>query len=160
MSKRYPGGFLTGDEPTVNQQEADGIWTLDQQAVYKGQNEWPLNRLLAERSLRFNSADSTYLNWTPAQAGNRRIWTWSSWVKRSYPDGISNSQNRMLFSAQSGTPWFQMGFEFFDSGVGNIDITFSAGVSALYHQFRRGAGAGRRAEGDDAGGRDLSGVAL
>jgi hypothetical protein len=35
------------------------------------------------RSLRFNSADSAYLNRTPASAGNRRTWTWSAWVKRS-----------------------------------------------------------------------------
>jgi hypothetical protein len=36
-----------------------------------------------ERSLRFNSADSAYLNRTPASAGNRKTWTWSAWVKRS-----------------------------------------------------------------------------
>jgi hypothetical protein len=36
-----------------------------------------------ERSLRFNSADSTYLNRTPASDGNRKTWTWSGWVKRS-----------------------------------------------------------------------------
>ena len=34
-----------------------------------------------ERSLRFNSADSAYLNRTPASAGNRRTWTWSAWTK-------------------------------------------------------------------------------
>ena len=36
-----------------------------------------------ERSLRFNSADSAYLNRTPSSAGNRRTWTWSGWVKRA-----------------------------------------------------------------------------
>jgi hypothetical protein len=36
-----------------------------------------------ERSLRFNSADSAYLNRTPAGAGNRTTWTWSGWVKRA-----------------------------------------------------------------------------
>lgn len=35
------------------------------------------------RSLRFNSADSAYLNRTPGTAGNRKTWTWSWWVKRS-----------------------------------------------------------------------------
>jgi len=35
------------------------------------------------RSLRFNSADTAYLNRTPATATNRRTWTWSAWVKRS-----------------------------------------------------------------------------
>jgi hypothetical protein len=33
------------------------------------------------RSLRFNSADSAYLNRTPASAGNRRTATWSGWIK-------------------------------------------------------------------------------
>jgi len=36
-----------------------------------------------ERSLRFNSADSAYLNRTPGSASNRKTWTWSGWVKRS-----------------------------------------------------------------------------
>jgi len=36
-----------------------------------------------ERSLRFNSADSAYLNRTPASAGNRKTWTYSVWLKRS-----------------------------------------------------------------------------
>ena len=35
------------------------------------------------RSLRFNTADSAYLNRTPAGAGNRTTWTWSGWIKRS-----------------------------------------------------------------------------
>jgi hypothetical protein len=35
------------------------------------------------RSLRFNSADSSYLSRTPAIVGNRKTWTWSGWVKRS-----------------------------------------------------------------------------
>ena len=34
------------------------------------------------RSLRFNSADSAYLNRTPASAGNRKTWTWAGWVKK------------------------------------------------------------------------------
>jgi hypothetical protein len=36
-----------------------------------------------ERSLRFNSADSAYLNRTPSSAGNRKTWTWSGWVKKN-----------------------------------------------------------------------------
>ena len=42
------------------------------------------------RSLRFNSADSAYLNRTPSSAGNRKTWTWSAWVKRS---GIGANDN-------------------------------------------------------------------
>ena len=36
-----------------------------------------------DRSLRFNSGDTSYLNRTPSSASNRRTWTWSAWVKRS-----------------------------------------------------------------------------
>ena len=36
-----------------------------------------------ERSLRFNSADSSYLSRTPGSASDRRTFTWSGWVKRS-----------------------------------------------------------------------------
>ena len=36
-----------------------------------------------ERSLRFNSGDSSFLSRTPSAAGNRKTWTWSGWVKRS-----------------------------------------------------------------------------
>ena len=44
------------------------------------------------RSLRFNSADSTYLNRTPASASNRRTFTFSAWVKRSFVGtGADNS---------------------------------------------------------------------
>ena len=37
-----------------------------------------------DQSLRFNDDDSAYLSWTPSSAGNRRTWTWSGWVKRSW----------------------------------------------------------------------------
>ena len=37
---------------------------------------------LLNRSLRFRSSASAYLNRTPATAGNRQTWTWSGWVKR------------------------------------------------------------------------------
>jgi hypothetical protein len=48
-----------------------------------------------EQSLRFNSADSAYLNRTPASAGNRKTWTWSGWVKRCAFGSVDNC----LFSA-------------------------------------------------------------
>jgi len=51
-----------------------------------------------ERSLRFNSADSAYLNRTPASAGNRKTWTWSGWVKRSK---ISDTNIQTLLSTAS-----------------------------------------------------------
>ena len=63
-----------------------------------------------ERSLRFNSPDSAYLNRTPASAGNRKTWTWSGWVKRSVIDSgrymvfsadVSNNNNTIEFNNNS-----------------------------------------------------------
>lgn len=53
------------------------------------------------RSLRFNSADSAYLNRTPLVAGNRKTWTWSGWVKRSKLSSTGN-----LFSNSNGASGF------------------------------------------------------
>ena len=54
-----------------------------------------------ERSLRFNSGDSSYLNRTPSSAGNRRTYTFSCWVKRS---GLTAENN--IFHANSAS-WFR-----------------------------------------------------
>jgi hypothetical protein len=59
------------------------------------------------RSLRFNSADSAYLNRTPASAGNKQTWTWSGWVKRGalssfmpiYSAGQSSPRASISFSS-------------------------------------------------------------
>jgi len=62
-----------------------------------------------ERSVRFNSADSAYLNRTPASSGDRRTFTISCWVKRSklgsYPVFFSAGNQ----SADVG--YLQMSFE-------------------------------------------------
>jgi hypothetical protein len=43
------------------------------------------------RSLRFNDADSAYLNRTFPSAGNQKTWTWSGWVKRTGPTNPTNA---------------------------------------------------------------------
>jgi len=68
-----------------------------------------------ERSLRFNSADSAYLNRTPASAGNRNTWTWSGWVKRAK---LGTSQ--VLFQAGTASSPYETGITF-PSGGGETD---------------------------------------
>lgn len=76
------------------------------------------------RSLRFNSADSTYLNRTPGSAGNRRTWTWSAWVKRS---GLTGGTEKLLFQSGYNTvPWFNFQFETNEA----LGVSFSAGSTA------------------------------
>jgi hypothetical protein len=90
------------------------------------------------RSLRFNSADSAYLNRTPASAGNRKTWTWSGWVKRS-----TLGVTARIFQARVGNTGDQAFVQFTSGDL--INISGSSGgytltttqvfrdVSAFYH---------------------------
>jgi hypothetical protein len=64
-----------------------------------------------ERSLRFNSADSAYLNRTPGSASNRKTWTWSGWVKRG-----TLGTDQVLFSSYTDGD-NEMFIRFSDSNV-------------------------------------------
>jgi hypothetical protein len=55
-----------------------------------------------ERSLRFNSADSAYLNRTPSAAGNQKTWTWSGWVK------LTDITNQTFIFAAGSSPYVQI----------------------------------------------------
>lgn len=59
-----------------------------------------------ERDLRFNSADSAYLNRTPSSAGNRKTWTWSGWVKRT-----GFGQNFLFSTGADSSNRLQISFE-------------------------------------------------
>jgi len=88
------------------------------------------------QSLRFNDDTSEdYLTWTPSSAGNRKTWTWSSWVKR----GNLGYQFLLSTSDLSSTS-LDIRFEsdntlsFGGAGAGRIttDAVFRD-VSAWYH---------------------------
>ena len=49
-----------------------------------------------DRSLRFNSGDSAYLNKTFSTAGNSRTWTWSCWIK------LNGDSDSAIFQARAG----------------------------------------------------------
>lgn len=94
-----------------------------------------------ERSLRFNSADSAYLNRTPASAGNRKTWTWSGWVKIG---ALSTERIFLSNTDTSGRYGLYFGFripntlEIGDYGFSSFDwvLTTSAlfrDTSAWYH---------------------------
>jgi len=91
------------------------------------------------RSLRFNSADSAYLERTPATATNRRTWTWSGWVKRS----VIGSGSQSIFTgywASTDAGYFNIVFRSGDDlaiQTYNIDVRITTQVfrdpSAWYH---------------------------
>ena len=96
MTKRYTGGVISSSLPTVNAAGASGVFLLSQQADYQSRNSWPPFKI--EESLRFRASASANLTRTPASAGNRRIYTWSGWVKR----GTLTTPGQTLFDAYSG----------------------------------------------------------
>jgi len=61
---------------------------------------------MLQRSLRFRSSASAYLNRTPASAGNRKTWTWSAWVKR----GQFGAEQHLLIAGTSATDRMQIAF--------------------------------------------------
>jgi hypothetical protein len=54
------------------------------------------NTYQISRSCRFNTADTAFFSRTPTIAGNRKIWTWAGWHKRSDP---TDATADTLFSA-------------------------------------------------------------
>ena len=93
-----------------------------------------------QRSLRFNSADSAYLNRTPSSASNRRTWTWSGWVKRS----SLGSRQQIFGAVTSGSVFGSLEFNsldsltFYEDTLGSFSVVFTTNrifkdISAWYH---------------------------
>lgn len=101
----YSGKIITKNAVTPTQTAASGVWTLDDALQAQKGNNWPIPGVPnpISKSLRFNQADDTYLNRTPAIAGNRTIWTWSAWVKRAT---ISDFQYSLYAGGSSSNPGY------------------------------------------------------
>ena len=69
-----------------------------------------------ERSLRFNLADSAYLNRTPSSAGNQKTYTYSTWIKRA---DVATGRQVWFAAIPSGSNYVQFSFE-----VNNIKLYF------------------------------------
>ena len=76
-----------------------------------------------EQSVKFDSARQSYLNRTPASAGNRKTWTWSGWVK--YTVNNASAYNQPLFWASS---------------VATTGISFSQNPNTAHHIYVYNAG--------------------
>jgi hypothetical protein len=80
-----------------------------------------------QRSLRFNGADAARLNRTPASAGNRKTWTYSTWIKRS-----ALSSPAYLFGNLDGSGLNGFGLQFqTDNTLEIFDYSSSAFVWRL-----------------------------
>jgi len=63
-------------------------------------------------SCRFNGADDTYLNWTPASAGDTQKFSFSCWVKRSR---LGAPVNTIITTGTSGAHYAEITFNAADS---------------------------------------------
>ena len=100
----------------------------------------PVNYAI-NKSLRFRSSASAYLNRTPASAGNRRTFTWSGWVKRGtlgageiFTAGVFSSDNYGAFFFNSSTNQLQLNIIVGGSGaiIAQTPAVFRD-ASAWYH---------------------------
>ena len=80
-----------------------------------------------ERSLRFDKANSGHLSKTFSSAGNRKVWTWSAWIRRAGNYGSSNT----MFHAYDG------------SSSNRAQISFDTGNRLIVHQ---GGGGGSKGQ--------------
>ena len=115
---RYPGTvqFYTGG--TVNYANGYIIHTFYSNGTLAPTTPTQYsNTYQISRSLRFNSADSPYLNRTPGSAGNRRTWTWSGWVKRT----AFGANGSLFFTGTSYTETTAMGISFSTGGGNDTD---------------------------------------
>ena len=80
----YPGNVITANPTAPTSSVASGVWTTEQQLLARSAGNWPFTipTQTIGSSLRFNPADSAYLNRTLGTS-NRRTFTFSAWVKRS-----------------------------------------------------------------------------
>ena len=70
-----------------------------------GSNINPVNYAI-NKSLRFRSSASAYLSRIPTSAGNRKTWTWSSWIKR----GVLSTAGNIFTSPYSAADNFLFRF--------------------------------------------------
>ena len=82
------------------------------------------------RSLRFRSSASAYLNRTPASAGNRRTWTYSTWVKLG---SLSTALNLLYaYSADTDSGLCQLSYQSNQLRIQGISASFLMVSTAVY----------------------------
>jgi hypothetical protein len=136
----YVGNIITANPTAPTVTSASGVWTTEQQLAAVSAGNWPGYEYPISRSLRFNSADSAYLNRTCGTPTDNAKFTWSCWVKRTtlgtdqiVIGGYENSTNRgaVIFTSSDNLLVYRM---VSSSGV-NLRVTNAVfrDVSAWYH---------------------------
>ena len=85
-----------------------------------------------DHSIRFNRGDNPHFSRTPSSAGNRKVWTYSVWLKRT------DFGQRSFFQAYDGSSSrrFQLSFNNDDTLNFNQGGNSSSGLAVSYMMFR------------------------
>ena len=135
------GGIL-GKINTPTTTVASGVWSLDSQFESQSGSTWPLAfpQTTIANSCRFDRASGDYLSRTPSGAGNRKIFTFSTWLKGHdaavqgssyfFHADISGSSNVDVFGLTA--TGIQVSINSANSGDLNTTAVFRD-LSAWYH---------------------------
>ena len=134
------GGIIgTVNNPTST--TATGVWQQEEQYEAVRDGTWPSRPLFTTKSARFNDGSSDSLNRTPSGDGNKRTFTFSTWLKIStikehmfFTCGVYSSTSLMQFYLNAnGTLTMSQ-----ENSSGSIQSTLTTtqvfrDVSAWYH---------------------------
>ena len=119
---------------------AGGVWRMNDVANFVGNSQWPSTPQSIDNSCRFDRASGDYLSRTPSSAGNRKIFTFSTWLKGHdaavqgssyfFHADISGSSNVDVFGLTA--TGIQVSINSANSGDLNTTAVFRD-LSAWYH---------------------------
>jgi len=119
MARKNGGIIGPANIPTGAFGSAPGVWSLTEVKKYINEGIWPVatSGFQVQNSLRFDDGSSDYLNRTPASAGNRKTWTWSSWVK------LSDETTNPIFGCYTASDTFQNDIAVYSNNSLRVSLT-------------------------------------
>ena len=119
-------GGVIGKINTPTQTVASGVWSIQQQFEAQSSSIWPLTfpRTTFTNSCRYDDGSDDYLSRTFGSSGNRKTWSFSTWVKRA---NLPNTNMNII-----GTDY---------TSLGEAYLIFRPGEQLMYGQYESGGGA-------------------
>ena len=117
MSKRYTGNFISGTPQVPTLTSNNGVFDIKDVYTATNNNAWqePDGYYEIPKSVRFRASNSNFFSRSQFADGNRKLWTFSAWVKLAGDNGfymcagsgtgIGVDCERMQFN-NSGNGWY------------------------------------------------------
>ena len=119
------GGFTGATPPReTSPEDYSGVWDITEQYGEQKAGSWPFQADdRAQKSLKFYATSQQYLSRTPLTAGDKRVFTFSCWVKRANIGGVYPR----MFGTYNGGSYTGWDIEFNNND--QIDIHYYDGSS-------------------------------